>query len=137
MGRKIQAYFHTENEAEDARIRLQTITTEGLEVGELQGGYSGGAPLLVPFALGATNGTSGVGGYVGGSAATGSGADNGSGLAAFVGLNELDKDIHRDSHYDGDPADLRYVLTAEVSTEDWPEAVHVIRSNHGHVEVLD
>ncbi|TXK83718.1 hypothetical protein [Paenibacillus sp. N3.4] len=132
MSKMIQAYFHTENEAEDARISLLKYDPELLEVGSLEAGYSGEGRLLIPLIAGA--------GSVGGS-----GINNGVGIVGSYGavasLLGDDVSIHDPAYTDEfkeeDLKDLHYVLSAKVKEADYSEAVSLLRHNHGHLEKLD
>ena len=146
MGRKLQAYFLTENDAEDVRIRLQGYGVRHLEVGKLDSPYSG-VPLLFPiFGVAGNNGTG-----IGNGSVTGTGTNAGAGAVAagvagmegrgIFGLADDADDhndhIHEDSHGHVDYGDLHYTLTADVVPEDYDRVVDLIRRNNGHVEVFD
>ncbi|UUZ83013.1 hypothetical protein LJK88_03295 [Paenibacillus sp. P26] len=75
MSKQVQAYFHTENEAEDVRIKLQAYPVDHIEVGAAPEALDRGTPLLFPFAAAAGTAAGPVGGYVAG--ATGTGATAG------------------------------------------------------------
>ncbi|WP_269869325.1 hypothetical protein [Paenibacillus caseinilyticus] len=127
----IQAYFHTENDAEDVRIKLQAYPVQSIEVGELPDPLDRETPLLLPFALaGGTAGTTTGAGYVGGVGAVNTGADA---AGAFVGLRAADDALH---DRDGDGRDdraLRYVLTAHIGEEAYEEVVDLLRRSGAHV----
>ncbi|NHN30862.1 hypothetical protein [Paenibacillus agricola] len=122
MSKHIQAYFHTENEAEHVRILLQTYNIEALEVGKLDDGYQGDRRVIVPvFGVGSDT-TSGTG-------VTGN--ETGVAPAAVMGGvddDDLDMDGHRNLHY---------VLSVKVQEEDYEEIRNLIRRNSGHVERVD
>jgi hypothetical protein len=117
MGKHIQAYFETENEAEHIRVLLQTYDTESVEVSKLDDGYLGGRNFIIPIAaVGSDTTTSGVGV---------SGA--GSGIAPVAAVGSMENGDHN----------LQYVLTAKVLEEDYHEIRNLIRHNRGHVERVD
>lgn len=126
--RQIQAYFHTENEAEDVRVKLQTCKHENLEIGALPEPLDREIPLLLPlaFAAGTYGGPVGNGyapGITTGAAAAGT----------YVGLRSLDEEAH-DRNEDGvDDRALLYSLSVQVPEEDYIEAVELIRHEGGHV----
>jgi hypothetical protein len=59
MSKSIQAYFNTENEAEDAKILLQTLAADMLEIEETGEEELGGVRFIMPLAEAA--GTMGIG----------------------------------------------------------------------------
>ncbi|MCP3775142.1 hypothetical protein NLX71_17870 [Paenibacillus sp. MZ04-78.2] len=136
MSRPIQAYFHTENEAEDVRIKLQTYQVEQVEIGKLDEAPDRDTPLLFPIAIAGT-GTIPVGvGYAGSEAgpiaATGVAA-----AGAYLGFRTLDEAGH-DKDGDGvDDRKLRYALSTKVAAEQYDEIVDLIRRHRGHVAKLD
>ncbi|AFC33142.1 hypothetical protein PM3016_6517 [Paenibacillus mucilaginosus 3016] len=127
----IEAYFHTENDAEDVRIKLQAYPVDSIEVGELAEPLDRGVPLLLPFALaGGTTGTATGAGYLGGVGAVNTGADA---AGAYVGLRTADDALH-DRDGDGrDDRELRYVLTANIGSEAYEEVVDLLRRSGAHV----
>jgi len=116
----IQAYFRTENEAEDVKILLQRYEINNLETGRT-GQDQDGNGLFVPLAAGiATNGT--------GTSGAGTAAavnDNNAGAALF-GFSALNDEVD-------DSDNMDYVLSVQVNDEDYEEIVHLIRSNNGHI----
>lgn len=135
MSKQVQAYFHTENEAEDVRIKLQAYPVDHIEVGALPEALDRGTPLLFPFAAAAGTAAGPVGGYVAGATGTGATAGDASAAGAYIGFRSLDADLH---DHDGDGVDdrvLQYSLSAQVRDEDYEEVVHLIRRNGGHVAV--
>jgi hypothetical protein len=122
MTKPIQAYFNTENEAEDARILLQTLAADMLEVGETGDDHLNGVRFLVPFA--ASEGT------IGGTGAINTGA----GVAA-TNTTPIVGDL--DTHRRDNLGSLRYVLSGKIREEDFDEAVSMIQRNNGHVLALD
>ncbi len=124
MSRLIQAYFRTENDAEDARILLQPFATENLEIGEL-GERSEGRRFILPFAAGAAGAGMGTTGDGVGMAVAG--------VAPFAAINELNDTVEKAGDVDLD--DLNYVLSAKVKDEEYDQIVQVIRSNNGYMEV--
>ncbi|MFB6364207.1 hypothetical protein ACFCP7_09105 [Paenibacillus elgii] len=136
MSKAIQAYFHTENDAEDVRIKLQTYRVEQVEIGELDEAADRDTPLLFPIAI-AGAGTIPVGvGYAGSEA--GPIAATGAAVAGdYLGFRTLDEAGH---DQDGDGVDdrkLRYVLSTKVAEEQYDEIVDLIRYHRGHVAKLD
>ncbi|MDD9267416.1 hypothetical protein ACFPES_10315 [Paenibacillus sp. GCM10023248] len=121
MSRMIQAYFHTENQAEDARVLLLKFNPEHMEIGALPEGYGGGGRLLLPMVEG--------GGIV-----SESSSNNRFGM-----VNVLPTAAPAAEHYadDGDAAKLRYVLSVKVDDGHYLEAVGLIRRNHGHLEAFE
>ncbi|MDF2963273.1 MAG: hypothetical protein K0S39_5008 [Paenibacillus sp.] len=120
MTKSIQAYFRTENEAEDVRILLQKYDTDMLEVGPIEDGTNLERGVYVPLAAGiSTNGTGNSG-----TGAAGAVSDANTGLAPLAGFASLDNDEDHDLHY---------VLSVQVNDADYNEIVHLIRSNQGHV----
>ncbi|ULL16237.1 hypothetical protein DVH26_18365 [Paenibacillus sp. H1-7] len=131
MTRSIQAYFHTENETEDVRIKLQKYNIDQLEIGALPEPLHKKVPLLIPLASASGEET----GTAGGSYAGGSLPSSGSAAGAFVGFRSIDQ-LEHDSNHDGvDDRELLYSLSLKVSELDYNEAVKVIRSNGGHVAI--
>ncbi|MCM3272523.1 hypothetical protein [Paenibacillus elgii] len=138
MSRPIQAYFHTENEAEDVRIKLQTYRVEQVEIGQLDEAPDRDMPLLFPIAIAVVGtGTIPAGvGYAGSEAgliaATGAAT-----AGAYLGFRTLDEAGH-DKDGDGvDDRELRYALSAKVAEEQYDEIVDLIRRHQGHVAKLD
>lgn len=114
MTQSIQAYFRTENDAEDVRILLQKYDTEWLEIGELLG-EGGVDSLTVPLAAGIQPDGSGSTGAV-------TLAGSSAGLDPLFGAS-LDDEADR----------YHYVLSVQVKDEDYDEVVQVIESNKGYV----
>ncbi|BFT71214.1 hypothetical protein [Paenibacillus sp. P36] len=121
MSRIIQAYFHTENQAEDAKVLLMKYNPEMLEVGSLEGGYNGSGRLLLPILDG--------GGLVS--------EANMNNSYAMVGTLPTAAANSSDYASDRDTTALHYVLTAKVAYADYSGAAEIIRRNHGHLEELD
>ncbi|SEF60918.1 hypothetical protein [Paenibacillus sp. UNC499MF] len=144
MSKHIQAYFRTENEAEDVRIRLQTYSVEQLEVGETQGSVSRTGLIAPPAFAGGTSGAVGVPG-----ATIGTSPSPGGFIPVRAAEDRHDPDRTIRGEDDGPLADLifgdgdddadnlRYVLTAKVRDSDYTEIVEIIRSNKGYVESID
>ncbi len=136
MSKPIQAYFHTENEAEDVRIKLQTYRVERVEIGELDEGPDRDTPLLFPIAVAGAGIIPADVGYAGSEAgpiaATGAAA-----AGTYFGFRTLDEAGH-DKDGDGvDDRELRYALSAKVAEEQYGEIVDLIRRHRGHVVKLD
>ncbi|WP_068774709.1 hypothetical protein [Paenibacillus sp. FJAT-26967] len=137
MSKHIQAYFRTENDAEDVRIRLQTYQAEQIEVGETEG-LDRQTGILAPFGYAGTSGNIAVPGTPVGTS---------SGPAGFAAVNngeaehDPDKIVRgqNDSLFGGDDdyENLRYVLSAKVPENDYQEIVELIRNNNGYVEKMD
>lgn len=121
MSRMIQAYFHTENQAEDARVHLVKFNPERLEVGALPEGYGGSGRLLLPMVEG--------GGIV-----SESSSNNRFGM---VDVLPNAAPVAADYANDDDAHRLRYVLSVKLDDGDYLEAVGLIRRNHGHLEALN
>lgn len=131
MTRQVQAYFHSENEAEDARIKLQTYNIDRLEIGALPEPLNSKVPLLIPFATaaGADSATPGNS-YAGGSSPA-----DGSAAGALIGFRSIDE-LGHDRNRDGvDDRELLYSLSLQASDMDYNEVVKVIRSNGGHIAI--
>lgn len=135
MSRPIQAYFHTENEAEDVRIKLQTYRVEQVEIGELDEAPDRDTPLLPVAVAGAGTVPAGVG-YAGSEAgpiaATGAAA-----AGAYLGFRTLDEAGHDKDGDGSDDRELRYALSARVAEEQYDEVVEMIRRHQGHVAKPD
>ncbi|MBP1962201.1 hypothetical protein [Paenibacillus aceris] len=121
MSRMIQAYFHTENQAEDARVLLLKYDPEMLEVGRLSEGYGGSGRLLLPFMEG--------GGLIS--------EANMNNKFGFVDVLPTAAPVSSDDVNDGDVHALHYVLSAKVADADYAGAIDLIRRNHGHLEEFD
>jgi hypothetical protein len=121
MSITIQAYFNTENEAEDAKILLQTLAADMLEVGETGDGQLDAVRFIMPF--GAAIGTEGTGAIH-----AGAGASN-TNTAPIV--DDLETSVREDLDQ------LRYVLSGKVRDEDYEQAVAMIHRNNGYVQPLD
>ncbi|OXM82830.1 hypothetical protein [Paenibacillus rigui] len=127
--RQVLAYFYTENEAEDVRLKLELYKHEQLEIGALPEALDRGTPLLLPFAFAAGSSS----GPVGGGYAVGSGSSETASAGAFFGLTSLDAEEH-DRNRDGiDDRALLYSLSVRVREEDYLEVVDKIRRSGGHV----
>ena len=125
MTKPIQAYFHTENEAEDVRILLQAFAADVIEVGAVEGEHTEGLRFIVPLAAGA--GSNGVGGGFNSSAA-----------AAFAARSDTTPstgDLEKENYLDA--KHLRYVLSTQVRDDDYDAAIALIHRNNGHVQRLD
>ncbi|KQX46572.1 MULTISPECIES: hypothetical protein [unclassified Paenibacillus] len=123
MSRMIQAYFHTENQAEHARILLLKYSPDMLEVGRLPDGYNGTGRVLLPFVDGV-----GTGGETN--------LNSGVGIVGVMPTVEThSSDAYWDKNEDEDA--LHYVLSAKVSDVDYPAAVDLLRRNHAHMEKID
>lgn len=134
MGKRLQAYFHTEDDAEHVRILLQAHHVDQLEVGSVQD-MPGREVLLMP--LTPTVGSGSVG--IAGSSGLSTGHPGAGAPGAFVGLQALDLDgLGNDRDGDGvDDRELRYVLSARVDDAEYGKVVELVRSNSGHVMKLD
>ncbi|NOU86576.1 hypothetical protein GC102_12445 [Paenibacillus sp. LMG 31460] len=121
MSRMIQAYFHTENQAEDAKVLLLKYSPEILEVGRLPDGFNGTGRVLLPFVDGV-----GTGGETN--------LNNGVGI---VGLMPTVETHSSEAYRDEDEDALHYVLSAKVSDADYPAVVDLLRRNHAHMEKID
>lgn len=144
MSKQIQAYFRTEDEAEGARTSLMAYSTENLEVGQLQEAV-GRANILVPLVPWNTGGVGGVTtgtGAVGGVAAA-PGALVGTRITSDLDRSEdvpttdNDKWVDPETFTDTDFSELKYVLSAKVSDEDYEDIVRALRSNNAFVERFD
>jgi hypothetical protein len=102
----IQAYFHTENQAEDAKVLLLKYSPDMLEVGRLPDGFNGTGRVLLPFVDGV-----GTGGETN--------LNNGVGIVGVMPTVETHSSDYRDENEDV----LHYVLSAKVSDADYPAAV--------------
>ncbi|SEB44817.1 hypothetical protein [Paenibacillus sp. GP183] len=122
MTRPVQAYFNTESEAEDAKILLQTLAADMLEVGETGDEHLNGVRFIAPFTV--------AQGTLGGSGAINTGAG-----AAITNTTPIVGDL--DTNKRENLNDLRYVLSGKVRDEDFDEAVTMIQRNNGHVMALD
>jgi hypothetical protein len=122
MFKPIQAYFNTESEAEDAKILLQTLAADMLEVGETGDEHLNGVRFIVPFT--ASEGT--LGGTSSMNTGVGAAVTN---TTPKVG----DLDTNKRENLDN----LRYVLSGKVKDEDFDQAVTMIQRNNGHVLALD
>jgi len=131
MKKRVQAYFHTENEAETVRIKLQAYNIDKLEIGALPEPLNRKVPLLIPFGAAADPNAGPVGGgYAGGSSSTDSAA-----AGAFIGFRSIDELAH-DRNYDGaDDRELLYSLSLQTTEADYGEVVKMIRSNGGHIAI--
>ncbi|NOU97165.1 hypothetical protein GC093_28645 [Paenibacillus sp. LMG 31456] len=119
MTKPIQAYFRTENEAEDVRILLQKYDTEMLEIGEIEeNGLTSNSELVVP--LGAAISPVGTGG---------------AGAIAFSQSNEGYDPLLGASidNQEDELDDFRYVLSVKVNESDFGKVVQLIQNNNGHV----
>lgn len=114
----IQAYFHTENQAESAKVLLMKYDPEMLEVGPLEGGYNGSGRLLLPMMEG--------GGLV-----------NEANMNNSIAMVDVPPTAAANSSSyasDGDAQALHYVLSCKVANADFSGAAEIIRRNHGHLE---
>ncbi|WP_281885033.1 hypothetical protein [Paenibacillus sp. YYML68] len=128
MSKHLQAYFHTENEAEDVRILLQTYAVEQIEVGQLQS-TSGDDANFMPYSpsLGSANVAVGV-------PALGAG-NNTNGAPGFMPVFfNLDDEVGEDG---GGFRGFSYVLSALVEDRDFEKVVDVVHSNGGRVLKLE
>lgn len=149
MPRQLQAYFRTEDEAEGAKTRLLTYSTEQLEVGELQEPVQNRGRILVPLVPwnnsgsgGATTGVNGLGapgGIVGAPGVVVGSRDTSHGLDSGGPENsDAPHDRWREADIaDGDYGDLHYTLTVKVKDEDYEQIVHDLRAHNGYVESFD
>ncbi len=153
MTQHIQAYFRTEDQAEGARISLQTLNVKNLEVSRLDHQVNQGGRVLVPLMpVNAGGGT--VGGNTSGVAAgTGPGTIvpptaiiDDEGNRNEVRDNDSDRDAaNRDDHdawsamnaTDKDYNDLKYVLSVTAMEADVESVVQKLRTNDAFVEVLE
>ncbi|MZQ84183.1 hypothetical protein GQF01_18880 [Paenibacillus sp. 5J-6] len=118
MSRMIQAYFHTENQAEGAKALLMKYDPQMLEVGSLEGGYNGSGRLLLPFME--------SGGLVN--------EANINNSFAMVDAPPAAARASSDYASDGDTQALHYVLSCKVADANYLGAAEIIRRNHGHLE---
>jgi hypothetical protein len=116
----IQAYFRTENEAEDVRILLQKYDTDMLEVGVIEDGVNRD-DLFLPLAAGFTSNGTGLNG-AGAAAAV---RDGDTAAIPLLGFAAAQDDEASDK--------LHYALSVQVNDSDYDEIVLLIRSNQGHV----
>lgn len=116
MTQPIQAYFRTENDAEDVRILLQKYDTEELEIGVMQG-EGGVDSLTVPLAAGIQPDGSGSTGAV-------TLAGSSAGFDPLLGALDDEEDEADQYHY---------VLSVQVKDEEYDEVVQVIENNKGYV----
>ncbi|MFZ4452396.1 hypothetical protein [Salibacterium aidingense] len=105
MAENLQAYFYSENDAEDVRIKLQKLKVDNVLVDHIPDGTD--FTVLVPL-QGASTG-SGAGGIVPGA----------------VSLHKDDK---------GDGKDLNHIVQFEVEEKDKPEALAIIKENNGYMD---
>jgi hypothetical protein len=123
MANHIQAYFQTENEAEDVRILLQAYALEPIEVGTVGDEHPEGLRFIVPVASGIGNNGGGF------NAAAAAAIATESDTTPVVG--DLDNKEELDTNH------LHYVLSTEVKNEDYDAVVALIHRNKGHVQELD
>ncbi|MEC0230742.1 hypothetical protein [Paenibacillus alba] len=121
MNRMIQAYFHTESQAEDAKVLLLKYNPEILEVGRLPEGYNGSGRVLLPL-------VDGVG--------TGADASGHTGVGS-VGVMPTVGTLGSEEYLEEDQDTLHYVLSAKVREADYLGAVDLLRRNHAHLEKID
>ncbi|NOV02040.1 hypothetical protein [Paenibacillus planticolens] len=121
MSRMIQAYFHTENQAEDARVLLLKYDPRQLEVGRLPESYGGSGRLLLPIMEG--------GGFLS--------EVNANNKFGIIDVLPTAAPVSAGDTNDGDVHALHYVLSAKVADADYSGAVELIRRNHGHLEEFD
>lgn len=121
MSRMIQAYFHTENQAQDAKVLLLKYSPEILEVGRLPDGFLGTGRILLPFVDGVGTG----------------GETNLSNGVGFVGVMPTVETHSSEAYRDEDEDALHYVLSAKVSDADYPAVLDLLRRNHAHMEKID
>lgn len=157
MSKKIQAYFKTENEAQDVQIRLHTYNVKKLEMGEISDNVGDGIPLIIPYVAGTSTTTpAGTGAFASGDSV--SAADSGV-IGPFIALDQIrhegnpeiarDRERQRfnekenddrgrlDDFYIGDRRELRYIVSGEVKDSEYEDVVSIIRHNGGHIEVMD
>jgi hypothetical protein len=151
MTQHIQAYFRTEDQAESARISLETLNVKNLEVGRLDSQVNQGGRVLVPLlpvnAGGGTTGgtTSGVAGGTGpGTIIPPTAIIDNDGNRNEVRDNDSDRDAHGDhdawsamNATDKDYDDLKYVLSVTAMEADVESVVQKLRTNNAFVEVLE
>jgi hypothetical protein len=121
MSKSIQAYFNTENEAEDAKILLQTLAADMLEVEETGEEELEGVRFIMPFAEAAGTMENGAMRHSAGAAI----------LHTAPAAGDLDAGESENLDH------LRYVLSGKVRDIDFDEAVAIIYRNHGHVQSLE
>jgi hypothetical protein len=127
--RNIQAYFRTENDAEDARVRLIPYRAIQVEVGRLSEGLDRSVPLIVPFGMdGSLSGVGSPNVPAGGPAL---------GTAAYTAFRPLETAGLDDEDGDLDRGALTYTLSAKVDPADYEEVIRVLRENRGHVVKFD
>ncbi|WP_040952102.1 hypothetical protein [Gorillibacterium massiliense] len=149
MTRNLQAYFPTESDAADARVRLQANGASDIEMSDLNEGVPREVPLIAPYSFGAMNGSAAYG--TGIPAAPASVLTMGEGGAAghVIEEDQLDRNTPRDRRpifgvgpysldlFDGDRDGLNHVLAAKVPDDRYEEIVDYIRANKGYVTYTD
>lgn len=156
MSKQIQAYFKTEDDAEQAKTKLIGIETEHLEVGRLGNALEGNRRILLPFA---------PAGMTGNGVTTGSASAAGVSGAAYtppvvMSVDDDEGARDRDGYAAGEPPvenrtaedvllpdsmdlyadrydDLEYVLSCKVRDEDYANVVNTLRNHGGHVEIFE
>ncbi|UKS30822.1 hypothetical protein LOZ80_18530 [Paenibacillus sp. HWE-109] len=121
MSKMIQAYFHTENQAEDAKVLLLKYNPDKLEVGRLPEGYTGNGRVLLPLVDGVGTGT----------------AVNPTNGVGVVGVMPVVGALDSERYLEEDEDSLQYVLSAKVNDADYLGAVDLLRRNHAHLEKFD
>jgi len=156
MSKQIQAYFKTEDDAEQAKTKLIGIRTEQLEVGRVGTALEGNRRILLPFApagmtgSGVTTGSASAAAGVSGaayplpvvmSADDEEGDRNGARRTveeASMNRTEDDgpvldsEDVFAD-RYD----DLEYVLSCKVQDREYADVVNTLRNHGGYVEIFE
>jgi hypothetical protein len=166
MSRRIQAYFKTENDAEDVRVRLQGYGASEIEVGQVEN-HDGVGNFLFPLAVSGAVVPAGVGG-IGAGGATGSTMGATPGLAAIIAsgavkdnggilgdgsINNNDSDADRvtqnregnhfanpvaaDDNAGVDASGHKYLVSASVSEENYDSVLGVIANYDGLLEQID
>ncbi|MDR9853268.1 hypothetical protein RJP21_06575 [Paenibacillus sp. VCA1] len=155
MPKQIQAYFKTEDDAEQAKTKLIGIQAEHLEVGRLGTALEGNRHILLPIA---PVGMTGSGTTTGASAAAGvSGVaytppvvvspddDDPNGVSS-EGDHPAEEHAWEDRQDEVEPLfdpyadrydDLEYVLSCKVRDKDYADVVNTLRNNGGYVEIFE
>lgn len=133
MSQMIQAYFKTENDAVKARIQLEKLDVDNLEIGELDTPVQS-SNLFVPLAVLPTSGTSGT---AGGGITNDTAGAGGSGFGPYLGFQELSRSL--DDHDDPGEApenlsECNMVLSVSVKDSEYKEAMQIIADSEGLVE---
>jgi len=144
MTRRIQAYFHTEDEAEGAKVALIPYDVEGIEVGPLADSLDNrdrNRNILLPIV--AYNGSSMGGGLSGAGGTTG--AIAGGYVPGVAHVDELatddavkDGEVRNNTEIsDADLDNLHYVMELKVPRENYLEVIETLRKKQAFVEVFE